>query len=269
MPGFGRLPERPARDLRDEAEEPRPIPREADDHPDQQGQRRIDRTDAPAARRGRGDEDRGQHVGGERRLRQHAESEDHSHQQRPSQPDEPLGSERYHERQRDHRRQRQIELEPQRREHDERRAAEDDRGDDAFGAAGQTPPQRVNSGHADAQEREDDRLGRGRIRRRQPVHDRRGTRDDRRVKRRALHESPPIAPCQVLGAADDALEVVGVVPLGRRAVDRQPHRSDQDQGGEGRGDDRPLAGAGRAVVRHRRPIRSSEAPNGSATRGTR
>jgi hypothetical protein len=76
---------------------------------------------------------------------------------------EALSGEQHREREGDHRRQRQVELKAQRGEHDERRAAEQERRGDADRAPGQRPPEQVDRGHAETEEAKQDGGAGGRI----------------------------------------------------------------------------------------------------------
>ena len=179
---------------------------------------------------------------------------------------EPVRLQQHEDRQRDQRGKRQVELKPQRREHHERRGPEDDRGDDPLGAPRHVPPKEIHGRHAEAEERENHRLRPDRIRWRQPVHERGSAGHHGRIEGRSLEDPAEISPRHVGGAVDDPLEVIGVVPLRWRAIDRQPDRRERRQSCEGARDDRALArhGGHRRVERNRairsRPswIRSTE-----------
>ena len=262
LTGRGGLGEGAGVDLGTEAEQPRPEPRQAQHDRDEQGQRCPDQ--APATSPQQQPQRRRHDVQRERGLGEHAEAADHPERQRGPAAREVLRGKQGGEGQRDHRGQGQVELQPQRGVDDERRCREDQPRRPADAIAAELLTEASGREHSEPEEREQ-HGHRRRLDRQHQRHRAGQAQHERRIERGPLEHRADVARPQILGALDRALQVVGVIPLRRAAVDRHPHRRHRDQRREDAGRQEPAA-AGR---HHRRPISSSEAPPGIGQRGTR
>ena len=173
------------------------------------------------------------YVGFVSRPRPSTEAERHA----PPRPAKSIGLQQHAEGRRHHRGQRQVELEVQQREHDEGRGAEEERREEARPSVPECPARTERRGEADGEKDQQDALGREGGDREDQVEGAGGARDQGRIEGRVPDHRRPDAPLrQVLGAAEGALEVVGVVPLGRTPVDADPRDGDGGEDGEEHGE---------------------------------
>ena len=216
-----------------------------------------------------------------RRFGQHPQSEDDSRDDRPRPIPAVIGGQQRGEEHGDHGRKRDVELKAQRVVHDGWRGAEQCGRDHAAGTASEPPPDDVRCCHADPQECEDHDLPERHVGRPHREEETGRARDERRVEGRAREHRAKVAAGEVAPALHGVLEVVGVVPLRRVAVDGQPDRSDDEDNDERAGDGRPFSPALRGAVIHGAPPEATKprraaralarrgAPGRTAAPGTR
>ena len=259
--GLRGLLERAGADLQGHADQPGPVPRQRHRGGDEEGQPDQPEAAAGLAAPAGGDDlvqERPEHVHRIRGLRQQTEAQHEAERHGPPRPAKPVGLEQHAERRRDHRGQRQVELEVQQREHHEGRGAEEEGREEARPRVPERAAGAEGRGEAHGEEAQHDGLGRERGDREDQVEGAGGARDQGRIEGRVPdHRRPDAALRQVLVAAEGALEVVGVVPLGRTPVDADPRDGDGGEDGEERGEpDSRMPngapwGAGGAAVRYR------------------
>ena len=135
-------------------------------------------------------------------------------------------------RERHHGGQRQVELEVQQHEHDEGRGGEEEGGEQARVGVEEPATEAVDGERAEDEEGPDHGLGGQWNDGQGEVEEPGRARHDRRVEARLADDLlQPVAPglreAPVTG--DGALEMVGVIPFGRAAIDREPDDHDRGQ----------------------------------------
>jgi hypothetical protein len=179
-----------------------------------------------------------------RRLRQEPEADHEAERRGEGRAAEALGAEHDPEGQRDDRGERQVELEVQQREHHEGRGAEQERREQPRALIPQDAADTEDGRHSQREEGQHDRLG-------GQGHD---GEDEVEGAGRAGHQGwvegrvagdrrPELALGEAPMAAQGALEVIGVVPLGRAAIDAHPDGRHRDENEEDGGEPEPGAPA--------------------------